>query len=503
MISHRELRMRLIAGAEAGDAVMSTPVNWVHSSDLQDPTPWLEPGQVLLTNGAQFPAITTAGQAKGRALAGAYVTRLHDSGVLALGFAAGIVTDSVPAELIEACDEAGLPLIEIDPTTPFIAIIRFVADVISDDRRSRLEWSLEAQRAVARAALRADGLPAILLELSRRLGCWVALYDSARNVLTVPGLAPMPGELRADIDEAVHASLARGARGSVRVADEGVGYTMQTLGQTGHLLGVLVVGTMTPLDPAENDLVGSVIGLASIALEQRRALDAARRRLRTGLFELLLSGVVDVADRTATSLWGPLPEEPVHVSVVTGTVTGQSLFDELELAAARPEGGLFFAERGDEILVVSREPKDLEAVLQRHGLGFGCSAPVRWADLPRGLTEARRSARSVSRERSFVRFEHLAEQGLQGLLASSGGQLVARRLLEPVLDLPDQERDETLRTLRVWLWHNGAWDPAARELGVHRHTLRSRVRVVDALLGVDLESFAARAELWSALQLLE
>ncbi|MEF2977298.1 PucR family transcriptional regulator [Subtercola sp. YIM 133946] len=499
----------MLAGTGSDDAVMDVPVNWVHSSDLQDPTPWLEPGQVLLTNGAQFavnPAVASAPAATKSErddFVVDYVRRLRETGVLALGFATGVVTDVVPDDLIAACDAARLPLFEVDPAIPFIAIIRFVADVIADDRRSRLEWSLEAQRAVARAALRADGLPAILLELSRRLGCWVGLYDSARTALTVPSLEPVPERLRGEVEAEVLATLARGARASVRVSDDGVGYTMQTLGQTSHLLGVLVVGTTTPFDPAENDLVGSVIGLASIALEQRRALDAARRRLRTGLFELLLSGVVDVADRTATSLWGPLPDEPVHVSVVAGTVSGQSLFDELELAAARHEGGMFYAERGDEILVVSRDPKELESVLRRHGLGAGCSAAVGWADLPRGLTEARRSARSVSREQPFVRFEHLAEQGLQGLLATSGGQLVAQRLLQPVLDLPEDERDMMLRTLRVWLWHNGAWDPAARELGVHRHTLRSRVRVADATLSTDLESFAARAELWSALQLLE
>jgi purine catabolism regulator len=502
MLGHDEFRLRLMAGADNDDPALDVPVTWAHSSDLKDPTPWLEPGQVLLTDGVQF-----ADDAELRHdgdFTSDYVRRLRTRGVLALGFATGIAHDTIPPELVAACDHQKLPLFEVDAKTPFIGVIRYVADVIAEDRRARLEWSLDAQRAVARAALRPDGLQAILVELSRRLDCWVSLYDSARNPLTVPGLESAPQHLRSEIDSAVAGALSRGARAGLRIQEHSGGITLQTLGQRGQLLGVLVVGAAAPLDPAGNDLMSSVIGLASIALEQRRTLDEARRQLRTGLFELLLSGVVDVADRTAASLWGALPEEPVRLSVVAGTIDGQSLFDELELHASHNEGRLFYAERADEVVLVTHG-EDAEAmnVLRRHGLGAGTSAPVRWIELPRALSEARRAARSVTREVPFVGFEDLAGQGMQGLLASAGGAVVARRILEPVLQLPEREREAMLETLLVWLQHNGAWDPAARELGVHRHTLRNRVSAADALLGIDLDTFGARAELWAALQLLD
>ncbi|MGO4276372.1 helix-turn-helix domain-containing protein, partial [Paenibacillus sp. TAF58] len=47
--------------------------------------------------------------------------------------------------------------------------------------------------------------------------------------------------------------------------------------------------------------------------------------------------------------------------------------------------------------------------------------------------------------------------------------------------------------------HNGTFDSAARELGIHRHTLRARVAEAERLLGRDLSSFHARADLWAAL----
>ena len=57
----------------------------------------------------------------------------------------------------------------------------------------------------------------------------------------------------------------------------------------------------------------------------------------------------------------------------------------------------------------------------------------------------------------------------------------------------------TRGTVRTWLEHDARIDAAADALGIHRHTVRSRVAHAQALLGVDLSSFPARAELWAAL----
>ena len=42
-----ELDLKLATGAEGADA----PVRWVHISELQDPTPWLSGGELMLTTG--------------------------------------------------------------------------------------------------------------------------------------------------------------------------------------------------------------------------------------------------------------------------------------------------------------------------------------------------------------------------------------------------------------------------------------------------------------------
>jgi purine catabolism regulator len=44
----------LVDESHLPDGALDAPVPWVHSSDLEDPAPFLEPGQVLLTTGTEF-----------------------------------------------------------------------------------------------------------------------------------------------------------------------------------------------------------------------------------------------------------------------------------------------------------------------------------------------------------------------------------------------------------------------------------------------------------------
>jgi purine catabolism regulator len=68
---------------------------------------------------------------------------------------------------------------------------------------------------------------------------------------------------------------------------------------------------------------------------------------------------------------------------------------------------------------------------------------------------------------------------------------------------PLYEEDPALvASLRAYLAANGQGEAAARALGVHRHTLRARMRKAAELLHRDLDDPATRAELWVALAVM-
>jgi DNA-binding PucR family transcriptional regulator len=75
-----------------------------------------------------------------------------------------------------------------------------------------------------------------------------------------------------------------------------------------------------------------------------------------------------------------------------------------------------------------------------------------------------------------------------------------RGVLGPVEAGEGEYGDELLRSLDVFIEHNGHWEKAASALFCHRHTLRYRIRRVEQLTGRDFSSARDRIEFWLALR---
>ncbi len=75
-----------------------------------------------------------------------------------------------------------------------------------------------------------------------------------------------------------------------------------------------------------------------------------------------------------------------------------------------------------------------------------------------------------------------------------------RGVLGPVEQGEGDYGEELLRSLDVFIEHNGHWEQAAKALYCHRHTLRYRVRRVEQLTGRDFSNARDRIEFWLALR---
>lgn len=98
-----------------------------------------------------------------------------------------------------------------------------------------------------------------------------------------------------------------------------------------------------------------------------------------------------------------------------------------------------------------------------------------------------------------VRFE---EHPLAVLLASSPDQArqLAEAVLGPIMALAPEDRAVVIETARTWLAAGGSTSTAARELHVHRNTVRYRVRRLEEVTGRDLALPVDAAELYVALE---
>ena len=479
---------------------LDQPVEWVHSSDLADPTPFLSSSQMLLTTGTQFADPTTDAYYRD------YVCRLTARGIACLGFGTEVVRAGTPEALVAACLAEGLPLVEVPYDTPFIAVARAAGDLVAELRYARNTWAQGAQRAISHAALRPDGLSNILSELSRQLGHWVALFDASgaldrvfpRDAFSGADGSPALPQVQAEAGRL----LRRGQRAGTTLDEGGETQTLQTLGRRDQLRGVLALGGVTLLDQASQQVVTSVIALAGLALEQNSAQGRAQGHLRSGLLQALLGGELRLVQSISRELWGTHPAEPVRVAVVAPAPERlDALAELLELRVEENPGHLFFAREGRQVLlVVDPAAEPLLEPLVGFGLHVGVSDRSDYRALPHAAAQARQSLeRANEGAPGIVEFEVISRQGVLAFLARTDASEVGRATLRPLSDHDAAHGTVLLMTLRVWLEHKGQFGPAATELGVHRHTVRGRISHAEQLLGRDLGAFHARADLWAAL----
>ncbi|WP_311132251.1 PucR family transcriptional regulator [Nonomuraea gerenzanensis] len=531
--------------------VLDAAVRWVAVSELADPTPYLEGGELLLTTGMRMEGDLTG-----------YVARLVRRGVAGLGFGVGVSHEEVPPALVEAAESAGLPLLEVPRETPFIAVGKAVSELLAAEQYEEISRAFAAQGRLTRAALRPEGVHAVIDRLAREVGGWAALLDEAGEVRhatrgadvravtaelarlrgTRPAAESAEGRLRGTrpaVEGRLRARPAaeggearQGERlpASLALSGPGEHIVVQPLGGGARPRGFFAVGAPQPFTPVTHTVVNAAGSLLTLAMEQGRTQLAASRRVRTAVLELLVAGERERAAAVLEALGGRLPEGPVValaadpealdaletqafaalLGEVAVALVAESAAEEVALGAEAPVGvsqpyeGAGIGLRN----ALDQAERALEAAWSRSGAGrggggrggaerggAGRGAAGRGGE-GRGAVGA--GARGAGAGGPVVRFAELAGQGLLGLLDPAAAQAFSAAVLAPLTAYGS--RADLVESLRAYLDSNGHWDAAAQRLGVHRHTLRYRMRRVAELLGRDLDDPGTRAELWLALE---
>ncbi|MFB8147930.1 PucR family transcriptional regulator [Microbacterium sp. NPDC056003] len=497
LLTRGDLRLTLAEDDGLDPAALDRAVRWVHSSDLSDPTPFLSEGLVLLTTGTQF-TDTSDDVAPYRA----YVHRLAARGVVGLGFGTEVVRAGLPPALAQACRDERMPLFEVPYRTPFIAVARANAEAIAAQAYARRSWALAAQRAIALAALRPDGLGATVSELAKQLDTWVGMFDAAGELSREHPVGGLGAATAAALRHEVTGVLNRGARAGSSLRIDETPFTLQTLGRGGHLRGVIAIAA-GDLDQEGRGVVTSVIAMAGLALEQQQGLGRARGALRAGLLHTLMTDEPSLARRIAREVWGPLPAAPIQVAVTDAAASRvDAIAEVLELRVDERRGSLFFG-RGDDGLVLvvpAGEHAPVDELAERFGVRIGVSDPTGYDGFAAAIGQAR-----VARDRGagpVTAFAEIARSGVLSALTDEARTL-ARAELAPLATHDADEGTRLVETLRAWLENDCSHEASARSLGVHRHTVRTRLAQAERVLGRDLSSFATRAELWAALRALD
>ncbi|MFJ4946418.1 PucR family transcriptional regulator [Streptomyces albidoflavus] len=562
LVHHSALKLTVRAGEER----LATPVRWAHASELADPVPYMEGGELLLITALKLDAEDPEAMRR-------YVRRLGQAGVAGLGFAVGVHYATIPDALVDAAAEEGLPLLEVPRRTPFLAISKAVSAAISAEQYQAVTAGFAAQRDLTKQAL-SGGPAGLLAALAGQVDGWAALYDATGAVAaSAPEWAARRAARLTPEVERLHA---RTPPASLVVGGEADRVELHTLGTSRRPRAALAVGTGAPLGTAERYAVHSAIALLTLTTERSRSLHEAELRVGAAVLRMLLAGEPEHARTAAGSLYGDLLDAPYRLIIAEEAsataarahadgrtsphgappppaaaphgaprpvdaprpVAGEravaapvrageppagplaALAEHVEAAAARAGEALLVVPDGERLVLLTadggaaaRACVGYAAALDQarttgQALAGRTDEPVMGLSAPAGpiaaATAYRQAEQALSvarrRGRALVEHEEVAAGSVVQLLSDDAVRAFADGLLRALREHDATGRGDLVASLRAWLSRHGQWDAAAAELGVHRHTLRYRMRRVEEILGRSLDDPDVRMELWLALK---
>lgn len=532
----RDIDIRLLAGEQAVDA----PVRWVHITELEDPTPWLSGGELLLTTGMLLD--TAERQA-------AFVRRLADHGLAGLGFGTGFRHEQVPEAVVAAARERGLPLYEIPYAVPFIAITETAFSRLVNEQYAVLRRAIAAHERLERIVLSERGIDAVAGALATLIGGPVLVFDARGGLLA-------QGAFRSEIEEETVASLERELRERTRGGPDAGGRRGFAPSAFGGRALALPVGTggrdgdgdgapllQAWLVAAKDDgalsefdrlTLHQAVTIVALELLRRRVAEDTERRLAGDVLSAVVSGELQGPDLKRRL-------EPFGLGARVGVVVlapprpgaGGLAAAEAALAAAlRSEAadGLVAVHEGligalvpgyeeEELFALARRIADRATRTLGAPLRLGAGRAVDGAEARRAFHEARCALEALALARpqgeanggepddggpartTVATYRDLGSfQLLLSLQDDDALRLFCDSILAPIEESEGAYGGELMRSLEAFIEENGQWERAAKRLYCHRHTLRYRIRRVEELTGRSMGSARDRIEFWLALR---
>jgi PucR family transcriptional regulator, purine catabolism regulatory protein len=489
----------------AGEQHLDRSVRWVHVSEVADIAHLLEGGELILTTGIALPD-SPDGLAR-------YIDELSGAGVSGLAIElARRYHGGLPAELVSAARQAGLPVVALRRETPFVAITQAVHTLILDVRMQELIASDEAHQAFTELTLAGQGPQQVVDLVASMAGRPVIHENLTHQVLAYSCPAADAPEVLAAWESRVRSG--RGADGDGWVAVEvtnpaggGWGRLVMRCGpqptQRERMLlergaTALVISRLTDrdMDSLERHSHRTLLTALALSSEPPADTEARARALGVPLDGRSLTGLVarptgehtgpgglpgllrDLASQAVVALQalrlpalvGPLDDQRVAVLISQERIAQAdgvlaTLSDRLHAVFDRRSGvGALVIGAGSTVVGAERAPSTLREAMQVADAAVGMPGHRSYYRPPdlrlRGLVHALREEPAV---RDYV------ERELGPLLAHDAAH--GSRLYE---------------FLAAYCRCGGNKTAAAAELFISRAALYDRIAKVQRVLGVDL-----------------
>jgi purine catabolism regulator len=514
---------RVVVAADRLDA----PVRWVHVIELAEAAHLLRGGELVLSTGIALPD-DPAGLAR-------YVADLASVGVSALAVELGSrYARTLPDALVSAADGHRLPLIVLERETHFIEITEAVHARIIDAQLEELRASERLHQVFTDLAV--SGAPAdeIVRQAAALSGCPVILENVAHQVLACDPAGRDTARLLAGFAARSRAVAPPGRTGY----DHASGWLVTVVGARGQDWGRLIMARDQAPEPRDVALVeraATTLALGRLLDNEQESLE--RQAHRTVLGAFLGHGYTSPAEAEARAraLGVPVTGRQLLAVVIrlgNPAASGYGAASsglQAHARALRVADEAAAACRGERVpalvgslddtrvgaLLALPQRADPDAVLGRlaaqlrrrlgDGDVIGAGSVVGSVlDVQRSFLEAEQVADVAARDGfgrhgggpAFFRLPDLRLRGLLHLLREDPRvQAFAERELGPLLRHDDGSGGQLIAALTAYLEAGGNKAEAAKRAHLARPTLYERLRRIEQILGVSLDSAQSRTSL--------
>ena len=513
---------RVVAAADG----LGAPVRWVHVIELAEAAHLLRGGELVLSTGIALPA-DPAGLTR-------YVADLASVGVSALAVELGSrYARSLPAALVSAAARHRLPLIVLHRETQFIEITEAVHARIIDGQLEELRASERLHQVFTDLAV--SGAPAgeVVRQAAVLSGCPVILENLTHQVLACEAAGQDTARLLAGFAARSRAVVPAGRTGY----DPASGWLVTAVGARGEDWGRLIIARGTAPEPRDVALVeraATTLALGRLLDHQQESLERQAHRTILGAF--IGHGYTDHADAEARARALGVPVAgrrllPVVIRLASGAgadagtvgaggaaglaahARGLQVADAAAAACrscrvpalvgslddTRVGALLVLPPRSDPDAVLGRLAGQLRKRLGADDVIGAGSVVDSVGDVQRAFVEAEQVAEVAARGGAARPFYRLPDLRLRGLLHLLRGdprvQAFAERELGPLLRRDDAAGGQLLAALTAYLEAGGNKAAAARRAHLARPTLYERLRQIEDVLGVSLDSAQSRTSL--------
>lgn len=457
------------------------------------------------------------------------IKSLAENGCAALVFQTGI-QDALDPRVIKQAHESGLPLIEVDETIDYPAIITPLVGAITREKTFLLQRSQEIHRRLTGLILGGDGLPSVVYALHELIDRPSAIVNSWGDVLAAAGFAEGAQPL-VEGDDLVQEKAHAARQGLAWHKTRGRWRAPLLAGERGEIAGFLLV--WDPLQTANSlDLtaIEQAATVASLELAKQRAVLETERRLKRDFLEDMLTGdfhsMKALLARGRSLGWNLLHKRVVllvdlnqfEAYYLRHLDEGEQHFQQIKQRFLTAVSRIVMndnplsivVERSDSIVVMPHFAAEMPLTQAQRGAQtlaekIHASLPQTLHELSISITiggfyEAVEGLRHSYQEATaalevstrlagrpaIVWYEDVA---LYVLLSRFSNQSQVNRWREQTLGrliTYDRNNDtELVKTLEAYFDANQNSQQAARDLFIHPKTLKYRLRRIEEIVGID------------------